>query len=137
MYNGYIETFKTNQGDFMTFVEKLEKYQLKISLNSYRFDKLSNFISYDEYVEVKVKKYAESLINQPLSNLIYESENKNITRTEIEILTKENCYDCISIKTRDNRTWSVPPHAFENWMKENNYKTSDLKKVQLEARGWL
>ena len=121
----------------MTFLERLEIFKNKFSYNQYRFDKASNFVSFEQWVDEKVKRYAESLIKQPTLNAIYEREDKNVTLKEIGLLSAENCYDSVKVVTKDGKHWGLPPHRFQGWKVENKYSIEDITEMKLENRGWL
>ena len=121
----------------MTFLEKLNKYRDNFSYTSYRFNKISNFLTFEQYVDEQVKKYAESLINQPTLNCIYDRCDKKISLDELNKLKKENVYDPLKIKTKDNRYWSVPPASYDSWLEVNNFNCEDIVSVELNQRGYL
>lgn len=121
----------------MTFLEKLKQFESGLSVTTYRFDKISNFITFEEYVDKKVKEYAKSLSEQPTLHDIYERDNKDVSWDEVLKLSKENCHDSIKIKTDDNRHWGVPAYSIDRWMNDNNFTKNNVMSMKLSQRGWL
>ena len=45
------------------FLKNISNYESGISYTIYRFDKISNFLTFSQYKEKKVREYAQLLIN--------------------------------------------------------------------------
>ena len=117
----------------MSFLEKLNKFKASISYTTYRFNKASNCISFNEYVDGKVKSYARNLLQYPFTYEVLEQDDTSISIEDLSLLIEEDCaHVTISWITKDGKHWGgCCPAQFLGILKRDNYSINDVVSMKL------